>query len=79
MMGYFLQLLGVPFFLVGLFMVANGLLSFWYAADRSATFIDAVWGIVGLLVLLLGIAFLREGRRKLRQSGDLRPKAKPSR
>lgn len=66
-MGYLLQLLGVPLFLIGGLMAVNGILSIWYGADRSSTFIDLVWGGIGLLVFLLGIAFLRAGRRKLKQ------------
>jgi hypothetical protein len=71
-MGYLLQLIGAPLLVVGLFSIVGGVAWFFLGGDGASKLIALAWAGPGLLALIAGFMFLREGRRKLRESGDLK-------
>jgi len=75
--GYLLQLIGAPLLVIGLFSIVGSAAWFFGGDDDTASKLLALaWAGPGLLAMIVGFLFLRAGRRKLRESGDLPAKGK---
>lgn len=70
-MGYLLQLVGAPLLVIGLFSIVGGAAWFFLEEGGASKLLALAWAGPGLLAVIVGVLFLRAGRRKLRESGDL--------
>jgi hypothetical protein len=77
--GYLLQLVGAPLLVIGLFSIVGGAAWFFLEEGGAAKLLALAWAGPGLLTMIAGFAFLRAGRRKLRESGDLASKGRARR
>ena len=69
--GYLLQLVGAPLLVIGLFSIVGGAAWFFLDEGGASKLLALAWAGPGLLATLAGVLFLRAGRRKLREAGDL--------